>query len=198
MSEVSPELSLRFQSARTSPDTSSIESLALDIDWPEIFEPARWHAVQPLVTSALEACELPESTEESLRELKDEVRNNGLAVACLSLELTSIVKWMRAGGLECVLFKGAAASVLAYGEVWRRVFADNDILVRPSEMMRATEMLGEFGYRTTPPLSDRQANLQVRRAPFAYFFSLDREDTWMGPTCIGGSLSRLIPHSQSS
>ena len=155
---MSPELKMLVLCARVLVSTSEVSDLRLaarkPLRWDLVEQYAQNHALRPVVAHVLtlNAKELiPQSTFERLRER---------LVQSAEESLVWLREWMRLlaafaeAGIEVISFKGPALALTAYHNLSLREFTDLDLLVRPSEVAMAREVLAGNGYTLDSPLPD--------------------------------------------
>jgi hypothetical protein len=104
-----------------------------------------------------------------LSELRDEFQRNTQRNLLLTGELIKLLKSFEASGIVAIPFKGPTLAVLAHGNLAYRQFNDLDLLLRPSDILGAKELLIARGYRLHLPISPAQekAYLQsIAQLPF--------------------------------
>jgi hypothetical protein len=128
--------------------------LARDFDWPQFGRAAAWHGVLPQVLGNLPAtgtsCPPP-----LLKEWQTHTRLQRLDNLRRCAELIVLQRALDAAGIAFVAFKGPALAAAWYGDVGLRAFLDLDLLVRPSDALRAVALLTQLGYRKALPLHPR-------------------------------------------
>jgi Uncharacterised nucleotidyltransferase len=116
---------------------------------------------------------------------------------------------LRAAGVDSILLKGAALSVV-YEDPAQRPMEDIDVLVRSGELLRAIDRLEEVGWRPVLEIGDPEAffafrhsvgfrngvgELDLHKAPFRESFPPELEDgLWSAsePTTIDGEEVRVL------
>jgi len=155
---MSPELEMLVLCARVLLSTSEVSDLRSAarkrLRWDLVEQYAQNHALRPVVAHVLtlHAKELiPQSTFDRLRErLVQNAQEN----------LVWLREWMRLlaafaeAGIEVISFKGPALALTAYRNLSLREFTDLDLLVRPSEVATAREVLTGHGYTLDSPVAD--------------------------------------------
>jgi hypothetical protein len=140
-------------------------------EWAEVLELARRHGVVPFLHRRLKdryaALGVPEAIQSRLRET---YRMTGIRNTRLFAQLHGILKRLREAGIEVVALKGAHLAELVYEEVALRPMGDVDLLVRPSDLRRATELLRSLGYtsgegRQHQDPIDQNLHLEPMRKP---------------------------------
>src|SRR5215469_10180554 len=155
---MSPELEMLVLCARVLLSTTEVSDLRSaarkSLRWDFVERYAENHALRPVVghVLTLHAKDLiPQSTFDRLRERL--VRN-------AQENLVWLREWMRLlaafaeAGIEVISFKGPALALTAYHNLSLREFTDLDLLVRPSEVATAREVLTGHGYTLDSPVPD--------------------------------------------
>src|SRR5262245_65347229 len=75
-------------------------------------------------------------------------------------ELQAALAELEAGGIEPIVFKGAALAHTHYPESWLRPRLDADLLIPPEQRWRASEILVGLGYRPPPMISGELISYQ--------------------------------------
>jgi hypothetical protein len=116
-------------------------------EWGEVLELARRHGVVPLLHRRMKArygeLEVPGPVQVQLR---DTYRATGIRNTRLFAQLNGVLRAFREAGIDVVALKGAHLAELVYEEVALRPMGDVDLLVRASDLRRATELLRSLGY----------------------------------------------------
>ncbi|MBK9516115.1 MAG: nucleotidyltransferase family protein [Anaeromyxobacter sp.] len=132
------------------PRPEALRSRAAGIDWPSTFSAVKAVGLAPLVWNAIAAAGLePSLPGEIQAAFREEARRNVAQTAQTLWEASRLTGALRAGGVECLLLKGAALAALdpAYGAL--RHLDDLDLLVRPADLERAVALLSAGGARQT-------------------------------------------------
>jgi hypothetical protein len=95
--------------------------------------------------------EIPTEVREQLRSLTQQIAIRSLF---LTGELLRVLSLMSAAGIRAVPFKGPLLGALSYGDASLRECDDIDVLVRPEEVRRTTELLQAHGYDFWKPTSN--------------------------------------------
>jgi hypothetical protein len=114
------------------------------VDWAEVVRLTEHHNVLPLAARELieDRCDLPEDVKNSLRSAYDmNVRRN----LWFGAELVRIMHELDSVGVRAIPFKGPLLTQMLYDDGLRS-FTDLDILIAPSELERAKNVLVEIGY----------------------------------------------------
>jgi hypothetical protein len=121
-------------------------ALAQCLDWEAIERRADQHSVMPPVAYALKQY----GGDLVSREICEQLQRRLLLTA--HTNLTWLQEWRRillafeAAGISVISLKGPALTLLAYGNISLREFADLDLLIEPANVLRAREVLHREGY----------------------------------------------------
>jgi hypothetical protein len=119
---------------------------ACGLDWEYFARLARRHAVAPLAHRGLEACARGAAPEAVRRALREEHRANAARNVLLAGELLRVAGLFESEGVGVLAYKGPALAVVAYGDLSLRRFTDLDVIVRASDVGRASGLLRGLGY----------------------------------------------------
>jgi len=76
-------------------------------------------------------------------------------------ELQAALAALEAGGIEPIVFKGAALAHTHYSHSWLRPRLDADLLIAPEQRWRASEILNALGYQQPPMISGALVSYQM-------------------------------------
>ncbi len=85
-------------------------------------------------------------------DLQDRIAANRLRVEGLLMEFEMVISALRNAGCECAVSKGFSVVPEFCHDIFLRHHSDIDLLVHPSVVTRATQVLSELGYRCEIPL----------------------------------------------
>jgi hypothetical protein len=162
---LAPEIDLILSGlrARYSGDRSELERVASrDLDWSQVEELARQHAVTPLLHSELVHLSDELVPQDARARLQASSERNGIRNLERSAELLRILGRLDQAGIEAVPYKGPVLAAEIYGDVALREFVDLDILVDPQHVMRAVRLLEDDGYRPHHALTPKQERFLLR------------------------------------
>ncbi|MBI3468302.1 MAG: nucleotidyltransferase family protein, partial [Planctomycetes bacterium] len=147
----------------TEADCAAVETL-LDqpVDWNWLLSMARRHSVSPLLGLHLAgqfAGQLPSAARQSLA---DERRQQGLRNLLLTGELVQLSRLFGQAQIDSIWFKGPTLALSAYHDLSLRMFGDLDVLLRPSDVQRAADLLYSRGYHSKEDLSPHQQIAHLR------------------------------------
>lgn len=130
-----------------------------DLDGDTLAAIAHRHQVVPLVVEALKrrGLAIPPALA---------ARYDPLAPLRSAREAIRLHTLLIADEIEPILLKGSTLAMLAYGAIQRRQFGDIDLLVRPTEALRAARLLEDAGYRTLGGAGDLSERV-TRTMPLA-------------------------------
>jgi hypothetical protein len=152
--KLDPEAELLLQCAQRELDTNAIERvvslLRQDLNWELLLRLAQRNGLLPLLAFHL-AVHPSESVEELIpsqhREfLRDYFKKNKALNTLLTGELLRLLKVFDAQRIEAMPYKGPALAVELYGDLALRQFCDLDVMVRETDVWKATELLTEQGF----------------------------------------------------
>ena len=131
-----------------------------DIDWDELERTADLQSMTPVVASMLtKHCRATVSPAICQR-MKDQLRHIALVNLVAVREWQRVLKVLSAAGISAISIKGPALALLAYRSFALREFTDLDLLVRPTEVVKARDVLVNEGYRlSSPVVSDSDSAL---------------------------------------
>src|SRR5882762_7880624 len=152
----SPELELLLvSSALVKSEGSSRDlrsQLEASIDWPQALRLAEQHGVMPLLYQALR--DLPDLVPHTiLEELRVRYEHNARKNLRFTAELIRILDCLESHDIAAIPFKGPVLAEAVYGDLALREFSDLDILVRPTDFLRAKDALRELGFAPSSQLS---------------------------------------------
>ncbi len=155
-----PEIELLLCCARARIDAARAERLrqlaAGALDWDYLVALAARHGLQPLVHWHLNAV-CPQAVPPTHRAALHTAFTRVSALnVFLTRELQKLLALFAAQGVVAAPYKGPALAADLYGHIALRQFGDLDILVRPSDIKRARDVLLAEGYAPYPPLTDAQ------------------------------------------
>jgi hypothetical protein len=162
---LAPEIDLILSGlrARYSGDRSELERVAArDLDWSQVEELARQHAVTPLLHGELVHLQDELVPHDARARLRAKAEQNGIRNLEQSAELLRLLERLDQAAIEAVPYKGPVLAAEIYGDVALREFVDLDILVNPQHVMRAVRLLEDDGYRPHHTLTPKQERFLLR------------------------------------
>ncbi len=168
-----PEWLLLTACCSPAPQPQTILNLARDQNWNHLFAAAEKHGVTNLLAARLSgvaqtfAGARTAFLSAALTQLKDRQRNLLFSAMAMTAELLRLLDRFSAAGIDAVPVKGPVLALRAYGDPGMRHYGDLDLLVRHSEVARATELLVACGYNPEVSLE----NIARKRIPGEYAFT---------------------------
>src|SRR5271154_3921469 len=129
------------------------ELLRGPVEWKSLFELADQHGTQPLLYAALSdiADEVPP---EPMHSLQQSCQSNTVKALLVSRELIRIVERLTELGIDVMPYKGPALAEVVYADIALRKSGDIDLLIRPPDVTRVRDAVGQLGYRPHLHLSE--------------------------------------------
>jgi putative nucleotidyltransferase-like protein len=122
------------------------------LDWPLLLRLANRHGVLGILVHRLQTCTTIEIPPFVLDQLADHRRSYAAFTLQLTAELSRILDAFRSRTVDLLLTKGPALSVRCYADPAVRQYSDLDLVVRHSDIRRATEFMIGLGYQPKIPL----------------------------------------------
>jgi Uncharacterised nucleotidyltransferase len=143
--------------------------LSRPLDWERVLGLVDHHRVVPQVYSELSAFShwVPG---QHLNALRLRYEDNARKTLWFTGELVRIVGHLEAMGIKALPYKGPVLAQTLYGEVTRRQFGDLDILVLPTDVLKAKAALHDLGYKPAIELALRIETTYVKTG-YEYSFS---------------------------
>ena len=138
------------------------ELATAEIDWEYLFLLAHRNAIVPLVYVQLERCAADLLPREHRSRFKQNYLENSARNTLLAGELCRLITLFADAGIDAISYKGPALAVYAYGHLALRRFADLDVIVKKSDVLRAREILLAEGYTPAKSLSLDQQEILLR------------------------------------
>ena len=159
------ELDVLLQCARIQIDDARVQRLsdafARGVDNPALISLALRHGLVPLLYRTLTTAGL------NTMDAASQLRLRTIAEACrfrtlvLFSELVRLQRALAAAGVIAVPYKGPALAQYLYGDVALRQILDIDLIVRPSDAIKARQVLMDNGCHPLKALSFRRAAAHV-------------------------------------
>jgi hypothetical protein len=130
-----------------------LELLASPLQWRLILERAYTHQVYPLLYRSLGAIGFPGVPDAVQAKLKGAFLANAFRNQLLAEELARLLGLLGEAGIPVIPLKGVTLAESLYGDTAYRVCADIDILVPPSDVLRARRVILGSGYSS--PFTDK-------------------------------------------
>ncbi len=149
---MSPEdkLCLLLARGRLSPElqTRILDYLGSLLQWPMVLERAYAHQVYPLLYRNLRLLGFPGVPPAVQTELKSAYLANALRNQLFAEELARLLKLLGEAGIPVIPLKGVTLAQSLYGDPAARVCSDIDILVPPTKVAQAIDLILASGYRS--------------------------------------------------
>jgi hypothetical protein len=139
------------------------ESLLPDLDWEYVYNFTERQGLAPFFYHQLNTLGIDNVPVDYLKRFKRSYQTNLARNIVLTDELVSLTRELQAIGVESLPFKGPVLGVVAFGNPALRCFIDLDIIVRPTDVAAATEILTARGYRPSRRLDARQIEMLIAR-----------------------------------
>ncbi len=129
-------------------DQALLQLLAEGLSWEQLWEQARLHEVQPLLTVALQGL-APQFSPPAAWAARARKHFYGTLTrnTVLADELVRTLDAFAALQIDALPVKGVVLSETLYGSLALRPSSDLDVLVRPADLVRAREVLQGLGFR---------------------------------------------------
>lgn len=127
-------------------------SLEGDLDWARFLQLAQHHRVEAVVWKGLGKlnAQVPTQVADALYRRAREIAATNLQLISESARLRDIFDRV---GIPILFVKGATLAKIAFDDVAIKSAIDNDILVRPDNILDAARLLTSLGYRLASPRS---------------------------------------------
>jgi hypothetical protein len=135
--------------------------LSRPLDWERMLRLVDHHRVVPQVYSELSALShwVPV---QHLNALRLRYQDNARKTLWFTGELVRIVGHLESVGIKALPYKGPVLAQTLYGEVTRRQFGDLDILILPTDVLKARAALHDLGYKPAIGLAPRHESAYVK------------------------------------
>lgn len=153
------------------------ELLRGPVEWDWLLAMSLRHGVMPLVYRQLGALSdgVPA---ERLSLFRGKYQLNAVRNTERAARLCRLLRTLEGGGVAALPYKGPALALDAYGDLTLRQFGDLDILIRPGDLRRATELLRAEGYEPEFELSGAR-EAAFKRWWYAQPFRLGAEGVYI-------------------
>jgi len=135
--------------------------LSRPLDWERILWLVDHHRVVPQVYSELSALSHLVPVQH-LNALRLRYQDNARKTLWFTAELVRLVGHLEAVGIKALPYKGPVLAQTLYGEVTRRQFGDLDILILPTDVLKAKAALHDLGYKPAIELAPRIETAYVK------------------------------------
>jgi hypothetical protein len=136
------------------------------LNWPDLLRRAENHRVVPLLAERvknLDPSRLPPEVRDTLRESR---RVQTVLALQLTAELFHLLEIFAETGIETLVTKGPALSVRCYGDAGMRQYSDLDLVIRETDIRRATQAMVAHAYEPRVPLTA----IDAKKIPGEYAF----------------------------
>jgi putative nucleotidyltransferase-like protein len=136
------------------------------LDWFVLLQDAETHGVMPLLAERvmnLEGALVPPGIRDRLRESR---RAYTVCSLQMTTELFRLLERLAEAGIETLVTKGPALSVRCYGDPGMRQYSDLDLVIRQTQIRRATQAMLDFDYDPRVPLTA----IDAKKIPGEYAF----------------------------
>ena len=164
---VDPESELLVSCARAHIDPVRAEQiarlLAQDLNWERLLKLAQRNGLIPLLFFHLNQICAADVPREHYDFLWDYFQKNTAFNLLLTGELLRLLQALNESGVSAVAYKGPATAARLYGNISLRQFCDLDVLVRESDVWKATELLIASGFEPhfIIPLKKQEAFIRL-------------------------------------
>src|SRR5580700_9018961 len=131
------------------------------LDWERMLRLVDHHRVVPQVYSELSALSHLVPVQH-LNALRLRYQDNARKTLWFTAELVRLVGHLEAVGIKALPYKGPVLAQTLYGEVTRRQFGDLDILILPTDVLKAKAALHDLGYKPAIELAPRIETAYVK------------------------------------
>lgn len=149
--------------ARYSGATTELQrAAARRLDWSDVEEIARQHAVTPLLHEQLSRVPNALIPLGARARIRERAEANGLRNLELAAELLRLLDGLERLGIEAVPYKGPVLAADVYGDLALREFVDLDVLIDPEHAIAAVRFLEAEGYEPYQELTPKQERFLLR------------------------------------
>jgi hypothetical protein len=146
--------------------------LSRPLDWERMLRLVDHHRVVAQVYSGLSALSHLVPLQH-LSALRLGYEDNARKTLWFTGELVRLVGHLESMGIKALPYKGPVLAQTLYGEVTRRQFGDLDILILPTDVLKAKAALHDLGYKPAIALAARHETAYVKTG-YEYSFSAAR------------------------
>jgi hypothetical protein len=139
------------------------------LDWERMLRLVDHHRVVPQVYSELSALSRWVPVQH-LNALRLRYQDNARKALWFTGELVRVVGHLESVGIKALPYKGPVLAQTLYGDVTRRQFGDLDILILPTDVLKARAALHDLGYKPAIELAPRHESAYVKTG-YEYSFS---------------------------
>jgi len=156
-----------LECASPQPDAQKLSALVQASDGPRLLELAAEHGVLGQLAARLRKMDENAVPQETRQGLFDGQRAQNFVTLRMTAELFCVLDQFASAGIGALVVKGPVLAVRAYGDPAMRSYGDLDLLVRPRDIRRATELMVAAGYHAAVPL----VAIDAAKIPGQYLFS---------------------------
>jgi len=142
-------------------------ALAANLDWELLLEIAEVHRVLGVLSMRLKEADFPEVPAEAREKLQSRMRAQHLFTLSMTAELFHMLEEFAHAGIEVLLVKGPAVSLLAYGDPSVRSYVDLDLVVRHEAVLPAMRIISGAGFEGDVP----EQAVRAGKIPGEYLFT---------------------------
>ena len=166
-SSIENEWPVLLECASPQPDARKLSAVVHAANGPRLLELAAEHGVLGQLAARLGKLDGGPVLRETQRALLDGQRAQDFVTLRMTAELFRVLDQFASAGIGALVVKGPVLAVRAYADPAMRSYGDLDLLVRPRDIRRATELMMAAGYHAVVPL----AAIDAGRIPGQYLFS---------------------------
>ena len=175
-----PEIELLIHCARAAVESSRADRLrelvAGELNWDRVVKLALRNGLSPLLCFHLNQIGSTDVPTATMNFLRDHFQKNSAFSVVLTGELTALLRTFQENGISAVPYKGPAIAARLYGDLNLRQCGDLDILVRESDVWKASELIVARGFAPHFTIPETKRNDFVRLS-YVQLFRRDRGQT---------------------
>jgi hypothetical protein len=136
------------------------------LNWPDLLQRAENHRIVPLLAEHVKNLNdslVPPEVRTTLRESR---REQTILALQLTAELFHLLEIFAETGIKALATKGPALSVRCYGDPGMRQYSDLDLVIRETDIRRATQAMLAYAYEPRVPLTA----IDAKKIPGEYAF----------------------------
>jgi Uncharacterised nucleotidyltransferase len=161
-----PEMELLVHCARATIDPERAARLTAlvtgGIDWTRLWNLSQRNGLSPLLYFHLNQICPSSVPADRLEFLRDYFQKNSAFSVLLTGELARVLKSFNEQGINAIPYKGPALALKLYGNLALRQFSDLDILVRKSDVWKASELIEARGFEPHFAIPEKKRAAFVR------------------------------------
>lgn len=150
---MTPDIQFLINCCKTNPEISDIEQIRTHLTQlnnqklSEITVLAHAHGIFPLVYHTIQIHASDLLSKEILTKLKQQNMSIVMQNMRMTAELIRIMRLLEENGIAALAFKGPTLAQLAYGDITLRQYCDLDILIKPQDLLLASQLLIRHNYQ---------------------------------------------------